>query len=1015
MKKLLSFLIQSILLVSPAYAITQTPAKDISANVSAFVNCLDSGDTNVQLSLNSIDACLGMVVSSQWITSGSNIYNGNAGNVGIGSANPGKALDVQGSIRASTDILIGTNSVCQSNGTNCLSGTFSGLANPTASLGLTAINGSATTAMRSDGAPALDQSIVPTWTGLHTFNKSGTSLVTTANVGIASSSPGTALDVQGSIRTSTNDNTLGNVGIGTVGNTNAKLDIFATSGDANIRLQSGGTVTVPSVNFYNPGGTKVATVEYRNSGVSPASVMRLGGIDSGSTVQLISNNTAAIYLDANSNIGLGSATPGSVLDINRNTRFVGTNYLTFGNDGLAQILASANTTPDIRFLTNATEVMRITNGGNVGIGTVTASPAILSVKGDIFAYPQQGMNTIIRGASANAYSIMNVDSSCCSPSRGMGINFSTPGNIPQWDFNRITTLTLQTTPTLIQNIMSVVGDGNIGIGTTIPQGALAVMSGNVGIGTWKPRAILEVNGQELITSTNTLKFGATSAATIGSDADTTAGNLQLRAATTGEIETLSVLRIKNAGSTFFPIIYTGAGPSLNIELEGSGNSGIVFSQSALTLNLASQYRLVADGGITTAGNIGIASTAPGSKLDVQGTARIIGGELILSSGQPIDFNGAASTSSQPYLFSTGAATNMELNVGNVSGTAKAFEIRVTSSQTRVLDILANGNVGIGTVAPANLLAVGTGSPFQVASTGAIATVGVSNITNAITNNNSYTQSGTSANVFTGTTSFANAQGVGIGDASPDANLEIVQDAGTFTNIIAASSTAAADGDIFIVSRNKSVGVNDTSPDFPLEIVSIPGSFSNTFGISSTGTGDGDFLEMDNTGNLGLHDQTPDATLEVVKISSNPVLMVSSAAANNGDYVMVNSSGNVGIGSLTPGAILDVAGKSRITAGGHSVSTGTAPTVANNDCGTTAQGTVTAKSTDNSGTMTVGTLAVTSCAMTFASAWVNAPNCVVIDDTNVLSVKASTTTTKLTVTATTSMSGDVISYICQGNE
>lgn len=43
-------------------------------------------------------------------------------------------------------------------------------ANPTAALSLTAVNGSAITFMRSDAAPALDQGIVPTWTGLHTFN-----------------------------------------------------------------------------------------------------------------------------------------------------------------------------------------------------------------------------------------------------------------------------------------------------------------------------------------------------------------------------------------------------------------------------------------------------------------------------------------------------------------------------------------------------------------------------------------------------------------------------------------------------------------------------------------------------------------------------------------------------------------------------------------------------------------------------------------------------------------------------
>lgn len=45
-------------------------------------------------------------------------------------------------------------------------------ANPTASVGLTAANGSASTYMRSDGAPALDQAIAPTWTGLHTFRYS---------------------------------------------------------------------------------------------------------------------------------------------------------------------------------------------------------------------------------------------------------------------------------------------------------------------------------------------------------------------------------------------------------------------------------------------------------------------------------------------------------------------------------------------------------------------------------------------------------------------------------------------------------------------------------------------------------------------------------------------------------------------------------------------------------------------------------------------------------------------------
>lgn len=43
-------------------------------------------------------------------------------------------------------------------------------ANPSALVGLVPVNGVATTFTRSDGAPALSQSIIPTWTGIHTWS-----------------------------------------------------------------------------------------------------------------------------------------------------------------------------------------------------------------------------------------------------------------------------------------------------------------------------------------------------------------------------------------------------------------------------------------------------------------------------------------------------------------------------------------------------------------------------------------------------------------------------------------------------------------------------------------------------------------------------------------------------------------------------------------------------------------------------------------------------------------------------
>lgn len=51
----------------------------------------------------------------------------------------------------------------------CQTPTYAQGANPSAQVGLTAVNGVATTFMRSDAAPGLDVTISPTWMGNHTF------------------------------------------------------------------------------------------------------------------------------------------------------------------------------------------------------------------------------------------------------------------------------------------------------------------------------------------------------------------------------------------------------------------------------------------------------------------------------------------------------------------------------------------------------------------------------------------------------------------------------------------------------------------------------------------------------------------------------------------------------------------------------------------------------------------------------------------------------------------------------
>lgn len=78
-----------------------------------------------------------------------------------------------GTATATPSLVAGTNVSITGTWPNQTINSSSGasFANPTGVIGLTAVNGVATTSPRSDSSPALSQSIVPTWTGAHTFTQ----------------------------------------------------------------------------------------------------------------------------------------------------------------------------------------------------------------------------------------------------------------------------------------------------------------------------------------------------------------------------------------------------------------------------------------------------------------------------------------------------------------------------------------------------------------------------------------------------------------------------------------------------------------------------------------------------------------------------------------------------------------------------------------------------------------------------------------------------------------------------
>lgn len=147
-------------------------------------------------------------------------------------------------------------------------------ANPTASLGLTAVNGSASTFMRSDGAPAIDQALAPTWTGVHNFsNASPIKLTSAATSGI--------------IAYNTSDQTT---------NTET-LQMFWNSNIGTIRTANAGTGTLRSMAL--------------QSGTFSIATLRGGGSTSGSFQFASSSASTAGYIGYNFSGWTSTATSGT--------------------------------------------------------------------------------------------------------------------------------------------------------------------------------------------------------------------------------------------------------------------------------------------------------------------------------------------------------------------------------------------------------------------------------------------------------------------------------------------------------------------------------------------------------------------------------------------------------------------------------------------------------------------------------------------------------------------------------
>jgi len=415
-------------------------------------------------------------------------------------------------------------------------------------------------------------------------------------------------------------------------------------------------------------------------------------------------------------------------------------------------------------------------------------------------------------------------------------------------------------------------------------------TGKVGIGTSTPGARLDISGD----ATTAQNFNLTNTATGGKrwnigDGIASAGTFSFY----NQTDSIGVLHLKSDGSvgigTVSPMAKlhsAGITPMLMSTSDlvwGATGSVAQFEFGAASGNTYTKLETFVNGGSgygnlalnSGGGNVGIGTTIPGKKLTV------LGGDIALRADDDLtDAISMVSGTTEGYIYVNNAgSTKAFLSAHSSYDSYFSDNLAIGGTDSGTAKLYVNGNVGIGTTAPAYKLDVnGTFNATSVYSNGVLLSPG--------------TGSNWSVN---GADIYRSAGNVGIGVASPQAKLDVlgeIRNSGT-NPIIRALSSGTGTGRLFMQV------VDGTTPSGYLgtDAVGMPLAFTSGSNVEA--------MRILSNGNIGIGTTTSAQKLTVVGTSGSDILNIASSTGSS--LLYINQAGLVGIGTAAPLRLLSLKG------------------------------------------------------------------------------------------------------------